>query len=80
MRLENCIPRWRGLKARRVVTIRNHLDGILVWPTLRTRHADLEGMNNKVKPADHRSYDFRDDRRYIQAIYHYCGKLPLPEC
>ncbi len=59
--------------------IRDHLDGILAWTTLRISNGALEGMNNKVKLVSHRSYGFRNDQRYIEAIYHNCGKLPLPE-
>jgi len=59
--------------------IREHLDGILAWTNLRISNGALEGMNNKVKLVSHRSYGFRNDDRYIEAIYHNCGKLPLPE-
>jgi transposase len=58
--------------------LRRHLDGILAWTTLRISNGALEGMNNKVKLVSHRSYGFRNDDRYIEAIYHNCGKLPLP--
>jgi transposase len=58
--------------------IRDHLDGILAWTKLRITNGALEGMNNKVKLVSHRSYGFRNDDRYIEAIYHNCGKLPLP--
>ena len=59
--------------------IRQHLDGILAWTKLRITNGALEGMNNKVKLVSHRSYGFRNDERYIEAIYHNCGKLPLPQ-
>lgn len=58
--------------------IRDHLDGILAWTKLRITTGALEGMNNKVKLVSHRSYGFRNDDRYIEAIYHNCGHLPLP--
>jgi transposase len=58
--------------------IRKHLDGILAWTKLRISNGALEGMNNKVKLVSHRSYGFRNADRYIEAIYHNCGKLPLP--
>lgn len=58
--------------------IRKHLDGILAWTKLRITNGALEGMNNKVKLVSHRSYGFRNDDRYMEAIYHNCGKLPLP--
>jgi transposase len=59
--------------------LREHLDGILAWTRLRISNGALEGMNNKVKLVSHRSYGFRNDDRYIEAIYHNCGNLPLPE-
>jgi transposase len=55
-----------------------HLDGILAWTKLRISNGALEGMNNKVKLVSHRSYGLRNDDRYIEAIYHNCGALPLP--
>jgi transposase len=58
--------------------IREHLDGILAWTSLRISNGALEGMNNKVKQVSHRSYGFRNDDRYIEAIYHNCAGLPLP--
>jgi transposase len=58
--------------------IRKHKDGILAWTRLRISNGALEGMNNKVKLVSHRSYGFRNDDRYIEAIYHNCGALPLP--
>jgi transposase len=58
--------------------VREHLDGILAWTKLRITNGALEGMNNKVKLVSHRSYGFRNDDRYIEAIYHNCGALPLP--
>ena len=36
-------------------------------------------LQGKVKLVSHRSYGFRNDDRYIEAIYHNCGHLPLPE-
>jgi transposase len=59
--------------------LREHLDGILAWTKLRITNGALEGMNNKVKLVSHRSFGFRNDDRYIEAIYHNCGNLPLPE-
>lgn len=58
--------------------IRKHLDGILAWTKQRITTGALEGMNNKVKLVSHRSYGFRNDDRYIEAIYHNCAALPLP--
>lgn len=58
--------------------IREHRDGILAWTKLRLSNGALEGMNNKVKLVSHRSYGFRNDQRYIEAIYHNCANLPLP--
>jgi transposase len=58
--------------------IRQHKDGILAWTKLRISNGALEGMNNKVKLVSHRSYGFRNDDRYIEAIYHNCAGLPLP--
>jgi transposase len=58
--------------------IRKHKDGILAWTKLRITNGALEGMNNKVKLVSHRSYGFRNDDRYIEAIYHNCAALPLP--
>jgi transposase len=58
--------------------VREHLDGILAWTRLRITNGALEGMNNKVKLVSHRSYGFRNDDRDIEAIYHNCGRLPLP--
>jgi transposase len=59
--------------------IHAHIDGILAWTRLQISNGALEGMNNKVKLVSHRSYGFRNDDRYIEAIYHNCGNLPLPE-
>jgi transposase len=59
--------------------IRKHREGILAWTKLRISNGELEGMNNKVKLVSHRSYGFRNDDRYIEAIYHNCARLPLPE-
>jgi len=59
--------------------IRDHLDGILAWTRLRISNGALEGMNNKVKLVSHRSYGFRNDDRYMEAVYHNCAHLPLPE-
>jgi len=58
--------------------IRDHLDGILAWTDLRISNGALEGMNNKVKLVSHRSYGFRNDERYIEAIFRNCAALPLP--
>jgi hypothetical protein len=44
----------------------------------RITNGALEGMNNRVKLVSHRSYGFRNDDRYIEAIYHNCAALPLP--
>lgn len=58
--------------------VRSHLDGILLWTRLRISNAALEGMHNKVKAISHRAYGFRKADTYITAIWHGCGKLPLP--
>ena len=58
--------------------IREHVDGILAWTKLRITNGALEGMNNKVKLVSHRSYGLHNHDRYIEAIYHNCGALPLP--
>jgi len=58
--------------------IRTHKEGILAWTKLRISNGALEGMNNKVKLVSHRSYGFRNDDRYMEAIYHNCAGLPLP--
>ena len=58
--------------------IRAHRDGILAWTKLRITNGALEGMNNKVKRVSHRSYGFRNDDRYMEAIYHNGAGLPLP--
>ena len=59
--------------------VREHLGGILAWTKMRITNGALEGMNNKVKLVSHRSFGFRNDERYIEAIYHNCGNLPLPD-
>jgi transposase len=77
---------WRDLKSHSrpepfqnfARMIRKHKDGILAWTKLRISNGALEGMNNKVKLLSHRSYGFRSDDRYIEAIYHNCANLPLP--
>ena len=58
--------------------VRKHVDGILAWMKLRVTNGALEGVNNKVKLVSHRSYGFRNRDRYIEAIYHNRGALPLP--
>ena len=58
--------------------IRKHPGRILAWTRVRISNGTLEGMNNKLKLASHRSYGFRNDDRYIEAIYHNCGDLSLP--
>jgi len=58
--------------------IRDHLDGILAWTTVRVSNGALEGMNNKVKIISHRAYGFRKTETYMTAIWHGCGALPLP--
>jgi len=57
--------------------IREHLDGILAWTSLRISNGALEGMNNKVKVVSHRAFGFRTVETYIAAIWHGCGELPL---
>jgi len=56
--------------------VRKHLDGILAWTRLRITNGALKGMNNKVKLVSHRCYGFRNDDRYIEAIYHNGGCCP----
>lgn len=58
--------------------IRKHQAGILAWTKRRISNGALEGVNNKIKLVSHRSYGFRNDERYIEAIYHNCSALPLP--
>jgi transposase len=58
--------------------LRAHLDGILVWTTLRVSNGALEGMNNKVKVISHRAYGYRTTWTYIANVYHCCAALPLP--
>lgn len=58
--------------------IRKHQAGILAWTKRRITNGALEGVNNKIKLVSHRSYGFRNDERYIEAIYHNCSALPLP--
>jgi len=57
--------------------IREHLDGILAWTSLRVSNGALEGMNNKVKVVSHRAFGYRSVDTYIAAIWHGCGDLPL---
>jgi transposase len=59
--------------------LRSHLDGILAWTRLRLSNGTLEGMNNKIKMVSHRSFGFRRSENFIAAIYHCCGRLPLPQ-
>jgi transposase len=41
----------------------------------------VEGMNNKIKSINHRSFGFRKAQYFIAAIYDWCARLPLPrEC
>jgi len=56
--------------------VREHLDGILAWTTLRVTNGALEGMNNKVKLISHRAFGFRNVEHYKMAIYHCCANLP----
>jgi len=58
--------------------LRSHLDGILPWTKIRVSNAAVEGMNNKIKSISHRSFGFRTAENFIAAIYHCCGRLPLP--
>lgn len=57
--------------------IRQHLDGILSWTTLRVSNGALEAMNNKVKAVSHRAHGYRTVETYIAAIWHSLGNLPL---
>ena len=41
------------------------------------RHRPLKGMKSKVKLVSDRDYGFRNDDRYIEAIYRNCASLPL---
>lgn len=59
--------------------LRAHLDGILAWTRLRLSNGTLEGMNNKIKMVSHRAFGFRRSENFIAAIYHCCGRLPLPQ-
>ena len=58
--------------------LRSHLDGVLAWTKLRLSNGAVEGMNNKIKSISHRSFGFRTAENFIAAIYHCCGRLPLP--
>jgi transposase len=58
--------------------LRSHLSGILPWTKLRVSNGAVEGMNNKIKSINHRSFGFRSSQHFIAAIYHCCAKLPLP--
>lgn len=58
--------------------LRSHLDGVLAWTKIRLSNGALEGMNNKIKSISHRSFGFRSANHFIAAIYHCCGRLPLP--
>ena len=61
--------------------LRSHLDGVLAWTQTRLSNGAVEGMNNKIKSISHRSFGFRSAETFIAAIYHCCGRLPLPvEC
>ena len=35
-------------------------------------------MNNKIKLASHRAFEFRSVENCVAAIYHCCSRLPLP--
>jgi transposase len=58
--------------------LRDHLDGILPWTSLRLSNGAVEAMNNKIKSISHRSFGFRSAQNFIAAIYHCCARLPLP--
>ena len=58
--------------------LRAHLDGVLAWTKIRLSNGAVEGMNNKIKSISHRSFGFRSAKNFIAAIYHCCGRLPLP--
>ena len=58
--------------------LRDHLDGILPWTSLRLSNGAVEAMNNKIKSISHRSFGFRSAQNFIAAIYHCCAWLPLP--
>ena len=58
--------------------LRSHLDGVLAWTKTRLSNGAVEGMNNKIKSISHRSFGFRTAENFIAAIYHCCGRLPLP--
>jgi len=50
--------------------LRDHLDGILPWTSLRLSNGAVEAMNNKIKSISHRSFGFRSAQNFIAAIYH----------
>jgi transposase len=58
--------------------LRAHLEGILVWTTLRVSNGALEGMNNKVTVIGRRAYGYRTTWTYRANIYHCCAGLPQP--
>jgi transposase len=58
--------------------LRSHLDGVLASTKIRLSNGAVEGMNNKIKSISHRSFGFRSANNFIAAIYHCCGRLPLP--
>jgi transposase len=58
--------------------LRDHLDGILPWTSLRLSNGAVEAMNNKIKSISHRSFGFRSAQNFIAAIDHCCARLPLP--
>jgi len=57
--------------------IREHIDGILSWTTLRVSNGALEAMNNNVKEVSHRAHGYRTVDTFITAIWHGLGDLPL---
>ena len=57
--------------------IREHIDGILSWTSLRVSNGALEAMNNNVKAVSHRAHGYRTVDTYITAIWHGLGDLPL---
>jgi transposase len=57
--------------------IREHLEGILAWTTLRVSNGALEAMNNNVKAVSHRAHGYRTVATYVAAIWHSLGNLPL---
>lgn len=58
--------------------LRTHLNGVLIWTSIRITNGDVGGMNNKIKAISHRAFGYRTSWAYIANIYHCYAGLPLP--